>query len=226
MPRWPGFMLPELPQFPFAEIPPEKSGIRWVHSNGKSPEKYLPETTGAGCAFLDYDNDGWMDIYLVNSGPCDFYTPKQPLRNALYHNNGNGTFTDVTRKAGLAGVRTRWGTGCAFVDYDRDGWPDLYVVNDFGRKNLYRNNGDGTFTEDPGGIRGSGRADPTACIARPASPGCCASSAGRKQCVRANVSDVSVLASGASMVAAPPKMAARRLAGCWRRCSTTRSLRW
>src|SRR5437016_1153022 len=61
VPRWPGFVVPEAPQFPFEEILPEKSGIRWVHSNGKSPEKYLPETSGAGCAFLDYDNDGWME---------------------------------------------------------------------------------------------------------------------------------------------------------------------
>jgi len=101
VPRWPGFVLPEAPPFPFEEIPPEKSGIRWVHSNGKSPEKYLPETSGAGCAFLDYDNDGWMDIYLVNSGKCDFFTPNQPLRNALYRNNRDGTFTDVTEKAGV-----------------------------------------------------------------------------------------------------------------------------
>ena len=70
-----------------------------------SAERYLPETTGAGCAFLDYDNDGWMDIYLVNSGKCDFYTPDPPLRNALYSNNRDGTFTDVTEKAG---VMRRW----------------------------------------------------------------------------------------------------------------------
>ena len=59
------------------------SGIAWKHIAGKSPQKYLPETTGAGCAFLDYDNDGWMDIYLVNSGQCDFFNPNPPLRNAL-----------------------------------------------------------------------------------------------------------------------------------------------
>jgi enediyne biosynthesis protein E4 len=87
----------------FQEIPASSSGINWVHTAGKSAEKYLPETSGAGCAFLDYDNDGWMDIYLVNSGKCDFYDPPQGLRNALYRNNRDGTFTDVTLKAGVAG---------------------------------------------------------------------------------------------------------------------------
>src|SRR5215475_4825054 len=64
----------------FEEIPPDMSGIRWVHDNGASTEHYLPETMGPGCAFLDYDNDGWLDIFLVNSGPCDFYKPKRPIR--------------------------------------------------------------------------------------------------------------------------------------------------
>ena len=72
---------------------------------------YLPETEGPGCAFLDFDNDGWMDIYLVNSGHCDFYIPSPPLRNALYHNNRDGTFTDVTLKAGVAGNALRDGRG-------------------------------------------------------------------------------------------------------------------
>src|SRR5256884_4498947 len=144
VPRWPGFMLPEVPQFPFEEIPPEKSGIQWVHSNGKSPEKYLPETTGAGCAFLDYDNDGWMDIYLVNSGKCDFFTPNAPLRNALYKNNRDGTFTDVTEKAGVAAGG--FGQGVAVADYDGDGFCDLYVTQ-YGRSILFHNNGDGTFSD-------------------------------------------------------------------------------
>src|ERR1035437_7935793 len=82
----------------FEEVPPSVSGIRWVHSNAMSESRYLPESLGPGCAFLDYDNDGWMDIYLVNSGPCDFFQPKTPLSNALYRNNRDGTFTDVTRK--------------------------------------------------------------------------------------------------------------------------------
>ena len=85
-----------------------------------------------------------MDIYLVNSGPCDFWTPPQPIRNALYRNNRDGTFTDVTEKAGVGGGG--YGRGAAVGDYDRDGLPDLYVTQ-YGRSILYRNNGDGTFTD-------------------------------------------------------------------------------
>ncbi|HEV2472320.1 MAG TPA: VCBS repeat-containing protein, partial [Chthonomonadales bacterium] len=91
------------PQPYFQAIPAERSGIHWTHTAGLSPQMYLPETVGAGCAFLDFDNDGWMDIYLVNSGPCDFYEPTKPLRNALYKNNRDGSFTDVTEKAGVPG---------------------------------------------------------------------------------------------------------------------------
>ena len=128
----------------FQEIPPSSSGITWVHKDGRSPEYYLPETLGGGGGFIDYDNDGWMDIYLVNSGKCDFFDPHPPLRNALYHNNRDGTFTDVTEKAGVAGGG--FGMGVAVGDYDGDGWPDLYVTQ-YERSILYHNNGDGTFTE-------------------------------------------------------------------------------
>ena len=143
-PRWMKFSLAETQRNPFDEIFPEKSGIKWVHSSGKSPQKYLPESSGAGCAFLDYDNDGWMDIYLVNSGKCDFFTPNPPLRNALYRNNRDGTFTDVTEKAGVAAGG--YGQGVAVGDYDGDGFPDLYVTQ-YGKNILYHNNGDGTFTD-------------------------------------------------------------------------------
>jgi hypothetical protein len=128
----------------FEEIPASASGISWVHVNGRSLMAHLPETVGAGCAFLDYDNDGWMDIYLVNSGRCDFYEPPQPLRNALYHNNRDGTFTDVTQKAGVPG--DAYGMGVAVGDYDGDGFPDLYVTQ-YPHSILYHNNGDGTFTD-------------------------------------------------------------------------------
>jgi enediyne biosynthesis protein E4 len=127
----------------FEEVSPSISGINWTHVNGRSPMAHLPETVGGGCAFLDYDNDGWMDIYLVNSGPCDFYTPPQPLCNALYHNNRDGTFTDVTAKAGVGG--NAYGMGVAVGDYDGDGFPDLYVTQ-YPHSILYHNNGDGTFT--------------------------------------------------------------------------------
>jgi hypothetical protein len=128
----------------FEEIPSSQSGITWVHTAGKSAAKHLPETSGAGCAFLDYDNDGWMDIYLVNSGKAEFYDPPRPLRNALYRNNRDGTFTDVTEKAGVGGGG--YGMGVAVGDYDGDGFPDIYVTQ-FGHNILYHNNGDGTFTD-------------------------------------------------------------------------------
>ncbi len=95
----------------FVEVSPSKSGIRWVHENAMSENRYLPETVGAGCAFVDYDNDGWMDLYFVNSGPCDFFKPRKPPRNALYKNNRDGTFTDVTEDAGRAGRHVRHGCG-------------------------------------------------------------------------------------------------------------------
>ena len=134
----------ETPSYPFSEVPASASGISFVHTAGLSPEKYLPESTGAGCAFFDYDNDGWMDLYFVNSGPCDIFTPSQPLRNALYRNNRDGTFTDVTEKAGVGGGG--YGMGVAVGDYNADGFADLYVTQ-YGRSILYRNNGDGTFTD-------------------------------------------------------------------------------
>src|SRR5258708_35801367 len=128
----------------FEEVAASASGIAWVHVSGQSPEMYLPETVGAGCAFLDYDNDGWMDIYLVNSGSCDFYTPNAPLRHALYRNNRDGTFTDVTMKAGVPG--NAYGMGVAVGDYDGDGLPDLDVTQ-YPHSILYHNGGDGTFED-------------------------------------------------------------------------------
>jgi len=141
----PLYHLPAATPLPaFEEIPSSASGISWTHINGRSPLAHLPETVGAGCAFLDYDNDGWMDIYLVNSGPCDFYQPPQPLRNALYHNNRDGTFTDITQKAGVPG--NAYGMGVAVGDYDGDGFPDIYLTQ-YPHSVLYHNNGDGTFTD-------------------------------------------------------------------------------
>jgi enediyne biosynthesis protein E4 len=128
----------------FLEIPPSASGIEFVHDNAMSPEHYLPETLGPGAAFLDFDNDGWMDLYLVNSGPSDIWKPSKPIRNALYKNNRNGTFTDVTEKAGVPGGT--FGMGVAVADYDNDGWPDIFVTS-YGRCILYRNNHDGTFSD-------------------------------------------------------------------------------
>ena len=128
----------------FEEVSSKASGISWSHNNAHTPERFLPETVGAGCAFFDYDSDGWIDIYLVNSGLSDFYAPASPLKNALYRNNRDGTFTDMTDKAGVAGGR--FGMGVAAGDYDGDGHTDLYVTN-YGADILYRNNGNGTFTD-------------------------------------------------------------------------------
>jgi hypothetical protein len=128
----------------FLQVPASSSGINWRHVSGRSRNSFLPETTGGGCAFFDYDNDGWMDIYLVNSGKCDFYDPSPPLRNALYRNNRDGTFTDVTEKAGLQGGG--YGMGVAVGDYDGDGLPDLYLTQ-YGRSILYHNEGNGKFVD-------------------------------------------------------------------------------
>jgi hypothetical protein len=140
----------------FEEIPSSVSGITWVHDNAMSADRHLPETMGPGVAFFDYDNDGWMDIFMVNSGASDFYTPKAPLKNALYRNNRNGTFTDVTDKAGVAGGK-EFGMGCAIADYDNDGHPDI-LVTAYGRCTLYHNNGNGTFTDvtDKAGLSAPG----------------------------------------------------------------------
>jgi len=139
----------------FEEVPPQTSKITWTHNNAQSADRQLPETVGAGCAFLDYDNDGWMDVYFVNSGPSDFFAPITPLKNALYRNNGNGTFTDVTDRAGVAGGK--FGMGVAAADFDADGFVDLYVTN-YGANILYRNNGNGTFTDvtDKAGVASPG----------------------------------------------------------------------
>ena len=131
----------------FVAVPASQSKITWKHDNGHSELRHLPETCGGGGLFFDFDNDGWMDIYLVNSGPSDFFTPKTPLKNALYRNNHDGTFTDVTDKAGVAcGKMGDFGMGAAAGDYDADGWQDLYVTN-YGRNVLFHNNGNGTFTD-------------------------------------------------------------------------------
>jgi enediyne biosynthesis protein E4 len=142
LPRFAGRIAAAPPLF--EELPAEKTGLLWVHENAMSPERYLPETMGPGVAFLDYDNDGWMDVFFVQSGPCDFYQPKTPLKNALYKNNRDGTFTDVTDKAGVAG--NAFGMGVAVGDYDNDGWPDIFVTA-YGKCTLYHNNADGTFTD-------------------------------------------------------------------------------
>jgi hypothetical protein len=115
------------------------------HVSGVTDKRYILESPSGGVALFDYDNDGWLDIYLVNGSTFGALKGKEkPPRAALFHNNKNGTFTDVTAKAGVA--NERWGFGVAVGDYDNDGWEDLYVTN-FGKNRLYHNNGDGAFTD-------------------------------------------------------------------------------
>ena len=121
------------------------AGITFRQDSTDSDQKYYLETMGNGVGWIDYDQDGLMDLYFVQSGATDAYKPPHPLRSALYHNNGDGTFTDVTDKAGVGG-EGHYGQGVAVGDYDNDGFPDLYVTG-YGRAILYHNNGDGTFTD-------------------------------------------------------------------------------
>jgi enediyne biosynthesis protein E4 len=121
----------------------EKAGIRFRHSYS-AEKKYIPESMSGGVLLLDYDRDGWLDIYFTNAPTVDMALKRQPARGALYHNNHDGTFTDVTDKAGIA--TPCWANGGAVGDYNNDGWPDIYITC-LGANVLYRNNGDGTFTD-------------------------------------------------------------------------------
>ncbi len=111
---------------------------------GVDTKKFIIETTGTGVAIFDYDNDGWPDIFVVNGTTLDPLPGQKPPTNHLYHNNHDGTFTDVTEKAGLA--QTGWGQGVCVGDYDNDGYEDLFVTY-YGKNVLYHNNGGGTFTD-------------------------------------------------------------------------------
>src|SRR5215467_6687848 len=129
---------------------------------GTDSKKYIIETTGTGVAIFDYDNDGWPDIFVVNGTTLDPLPGVPAPSNHLYRNNHDGTFTDVTEKAGLA--RTGWGQGVCTGDYDNDGNEDLFVTY-YGKNVLYHNNGNGTFTDvsDRAHVSGSGRAWSTGC---------------------------------------------------------------
>jgi hypothetical protein len=123
-----------------------KSGLAtWRHTMGTPQKNYILETTGSGVGVIDYDNDGWLDIYMVNGSTFDALSGKAKApQAALFHNNHDGTFTNVAEKAGVG--NGRWGFGVAIGDYDNDGWSDIYVSN-FGKNRLYHNNHDGTFTD-------------------------------------------------------------------------------
>ena len=121
------------------------SGITFRQDATQTEQKYYLETMGTGLAWIDYDQDGLPDLYFVQTAATDIYKPSAPLRSALYHNNGDGTFTDVTEHAGV-GAEGHYGQGVAVGDFDNDGYPDLYVTG-YGNAILYRNNHDGTFTD-------------------------------------------------------------------------------
>ncbi len=124
----------------------EKAGLTtWTHKMGTPQKRYIIEANGSGIGLIDYDNDGWLDIYVVNGSTYEAEAGKAPApKAALFHNNHDGTFTNIAGKAGV--TNDRWGIGVAIADYDNDGWPDIYVSN-FGRNRLYHNNHDGTFSD-------------------------------------------------------------------------------
>lgn len=149
-PATPSPSVPPLPPYPEKLVPVEFSdvtaaaGIRFRHHNGAYGKKYLPETTGSGCAWIDYDNDGWQDALLINATDFEDAPKKRRSVMALYHNNQNGTFTDVTAQAGLA--KPMYGMGAAIGDYDNDGWDDIFVTA-LGQSKLFRNLGNGKFAD-------------------------------------------------------------------------------
>src|SRR2546425_127421 len=123
----------------------EESRIAWTHFNGESEDRFLIETMGGGVAFLDFDNDGLLDLYFVNGGETPKGKSQMPVRHALYHNLGNGKFEDVASQAGVDRLPF-YGMGVAAADYDNDGFQDLFITG-YPSCALFHNNGNGTFTE-------------------------------------------------------------------------------
>ena len=129
----------------FQDVSKQAGLTTWRHVMGTPQKEFIIETNGSGVGLIDYDNDGWLDIYLVNGSTYDAQQGKTvPPHAALFHNNHDGTFTNVAEQAGV--TNDRWGFGVAVGDFNNDGWADLYVSN-FGKNRLYKNNHDGTFTD-------------------------------------------------------------------------------
>ena len=129
----------------FEDITKQAGLSGWQHKMGSAEKKFIVETNGSGVCLIDYDTVGWLDIYLDTGSTFEALDAKEkPPHAALFHNNHDGTFTDVSAQAGV--TNGRWGYGCSVADYDNDGWPDLFVGN-YGKNRLYHNNHDGTFTD-------------------------------------------------------------------------------
>ena len=153
---------PQPPKADFQDVA-EKAGLKFeIVSGDQESKKYIIETTGTGVAIFDYDNDGWPDIFIVNGTTLESSSGGSTPTNHLFHNNHDGTFTDVTEKAGLRS--SGWGQGVCAGDYDNDGFDDLYVTY-YGKNRLYRNLGNGTFKEmaEAAGVAGSGKEWGTGC---------------------------------------------------------------
>ena len=156
------FFLPRLvraearPKPIFSDVTAE-AGITWRHFNGFSPDRYLIETMGGGVGLFDFDDDGWLDIFLLNGGETPRGRSEKPLQNALYRNFGNGKFVDVAAEAGLNQVKN-YGMGVAVADFDNDGHQDIFITG-FPNCTLYHNNGNGTFTDitADAGLQNAGR---------------------------------------------------------------------
>jgi len=130
---------------PFQDVTKAAGLSGWKHTMGNADKRLIIDTNGSGLGLIDYDNDGWLDIYMVNGSTFNAMDGKEePPHAALFHNNHDGTFTDVAARAGV--TNDRWGFGAAIADYDNDGWPDILVTN-WDRNRLYHNNHDGTFTD-------------------------------------------------------------------------------
>src|SRR5436309_1341092 len=137
----------DAPTFSFTNVAREAGLNSPIVFGGATANKYLLETTGTGVAFIDFDHDGNLDVFFVNGTTLEGFPPGKAPTNVLYHNRGDGTFEDVSEKSGITRASGTYGLGVSTLDFDNDGWVDLYVANDSNPSAVYRNNHDGTFVD-------------------------------------------------------------------------------